>query len=86
MNAGWSRWVVGDPTLAEPLRSPPHKRSFIRVTLGRGADGWTARPSGGQGSHVLSALSRADGLAEIPEDTTSLAAGDRVKVHLLVGS
>lgn len=72
--------------LTEPVRSPEHKRSFVRVVIGRGADGWTATPSGGQGSHVLSSLSRADGLAEVPEATTSLAAGDAVKVHLLVGS
>lgn len=73
-------------TLAEAVSSPPHKRTFLRVTLARQEGRWMATPSGGQGSHVLSTLSRADGLAEVPEDVTDLAAGDAVKVHLLVGS
>lgn len=73
-------------TLADEVRAPAHKRTFIRVALRRTDGRWIATTSGGQGSHQLSSLSRADGLAEIPEDVTSLGPGDAVTVHLLVGS
>ena len=36
--------------------------------------------AGGQGSHVLSALAAADGLAVVPEDAATLHAGDDVDV------
>ena len=70
--------------LTEPVSAPPHKRTFIRVTLSRGADGWEATPTGHQGSHVLSSISRADGLAVIPEAVTDAQVGMPVSVLLLV--
>jgi molybdopterin molybdotransferase len=70
--------------LAEPVTSPPHKRSYLRVQLGRKEGRWIARPTGHQGSHVITSIASADGLAEVPEDVTSLDAGDTVTVHLLV--
>lgn len=70
--------------LEEPMRAAPHKRTFLRVDLRRTDKGWVARSAGGQGSHQLGALVRADGLAEIPEGTVELGAGDRVTVRLLV--
>lgn len=73
-------------TLTEEVTAPPNKRAFVRVTLARVDGAWMATPSGGQGSHVLSSLSRADGLAEVPEDVTKLEAGDPIKVNLLVSS
>lgn len=70
--------------LTESVSAPPHKRTFVRVRLKRDAGRWTAAPGTSQGSHVLTSLVRADGLAEIPEDVTRLDAGDEVTVHLLV--
>jgi molybdopterin molybdotransferase len=70
-------------TLEEDVRSPEHKVSFLRVTLTRSQDGWRARTTGAQGSGILSSVARADGLAEIPADRTSVPAGERVLVHLL---
>ncbi|MBW3657616.1 MAG: molybdopterin molybdotransferase MoeA [Actinobacteria bacterium] len=70
--------------LTEDVSAPPHKRTFLRVRLKREAGRWTASPGSAQGSHVLTSLVRADGLADIPEDVTRLAAGDEVTVHLLV--
>ncbi len=71
-------------TLTQDVSSPKHKRSFVRVSLTREAGGWRATPSGHQGSHVLSSLARADGLAVLPEDATMMRAGQTVIVHLLV--
>jgi molybdopterin molybdotransferase len=68
----------------ERMVSPPHKRSFLRVRLGREGAAWTCSQTGAQGSHVISSIAQADGLAVIPEDVTEVAAGDEVRVQLLV--
>jgi molybdopterin molybdotransferase len=61
-------------TLSEPLANPGERRQFARVTL----DALGAiRSAGGQSSHLLSAMARADGLVDIPPKTT-LAAGATV--------
>ena len=68
--------------LADTAPSTPGRRSFVRVTLRRDDAGseWVAALAGGQGSHVLSALARADGLAVVPEEDESLPAGTLVDV------
>jgi molybdopterin molybdotransferase len=71
-------------TLAEDVRSPEHKVSFLRVRLDRGDDGWRASTTGAQGSGILRSMVLADGLAEIPADRTSMQAGEPVVVHLLI--
>jgi molybdopterin molybdotransferase len=71
--------------LDEPIRSPAHKVSFLRVTLHRRSDEvWHARSTGAQGSGILRSVVLADGLAEVPANVTELQAGERVIVHLLV--
>jgi molybdopterin molybdotransferase len=70
--------------LDEPLRSPQHRVSFIRVTLRRDDDAWHARATGPQGSGILTSAVEADGLAEVPSDRTEVPAGETVVVHLLV--
>ncbi len=69
---------------AETLTSPTAKRGYLRVTLSRDDQGWTATPTGHQGSHVISSIASADGLAVVPEDVTQIVAGHEVRVHLLV--
>jgi molybdopterin molybdotransferase len=69
---------------AAPLTAPPHKRGFVRVRLTRDERGWLAQPTGHQGSHVVSSIARADGLAIVPEDTTEIPEGASVQVSLLV--
>ncbi|MFA9432190.1 gephyrin-like molybdotransferase Glp [Egicoccus sp. AB-alg2] len=68
----------------EELRGAPNKRHFVRVRLARGAEGWAATPTGAQGSHVITSISSADGLAVVPEDRDAIAAGEQVRVQLLV--
>jgi molybdopterin molybdotransferase len=71
---------------AEPFRRPPDgKVQFVRVTVaaGGGPDGeLSVRSSGGQGSHQLGAMARADGLVVLP-DGDGVDAGDLVEVLLL---
>lgn len=69
--------------LGAPLRASPHKRTFIRVRLDERPDPWRATPTGHQGSHVLTSVADADGLAEIDEDTVDVPAGETVTVRLL---
>ncbi len=70
--------------MSEEVHTPAAKRTYVRVRLGQEDGGWTARPSGGQGSHAISGLVDADGLAVIPEEQTRVRAGEAVRVHLLV--
>jgi molybdopterin molybdotransferase len=69
---------------AEPLRRRPDGRTqFVRVTAAvDGAGVVHVRSSGGQGSHQLGAMARADGLAVVP-DGEGVDAGDPVAVLLL---
>jgi molybdopterin molybdotransferase len=69
---------------AEPLRRHPDgKTYFVRVTAAvDGAGVVHVRSSGGQGSHQLGAMARADGLAVLP-DGEGVDAGDPVAVVLL---
>jgi molybdopterin molybdotransferase len=69
-------------TLAEDIRGPKGKTQFARVEVNRGKDGWTATPTGGRGSNLISTVARANGLAVIPAGTESAPAGSKVKVML----
>ncbi|MEU3498968.1 gephyrin-like molybdotransferase Glp [Kitasatospora cineracea] len=84
------RTMLGAPDVHRPvvraattaaLRSPAGRRQFLR---GRHhpADG-TVSPVGGEGSHLVGALAKADCLIAVPEDTTALPAGSAVDVVLL---
>ncbi len=55
----------------------------IRVRLDADDRGWLATPTGPQGSHVLTSMIGADGLAIAPTETEVLRAGDPVPVELL---
>jgi molybdopterin molybdotransferase len=68
--------------LTDEVKKDPSRRAFLRVRLqANGRDGsWQASLAGGQGSHVLSALAAADGLAVVPEGYDGLPAGAEVDV------
>jgi molybdenum cofactor synthesis domain-containing protein len=70
-------------TLGEPVTKSAARRAFIRVRLAPDPDregAWLARLAGGQGSHMVSALALADGLAIIPEGESHIPAGTEVEV------
>jgi len=69
--------------LAEPVRSPAGRVSFLRVRLEAGDDALSASLTGAQGSGVLSSVVAADGLAVVPAEQTELPAGAEVRVILL---
>jgi len=59
----------------------PGKVELTRVVEAAGR----VRPSGGQGSHVLGALSAATALAVVPADVDRVEPGDRVRCLPLLG-
>jgi molybdopterin molybdotransferase len=69
--------------LADAVRSSRDRRAFIRVRLEPDAEApgrYRAHTAGRQGSHVLSALAIADGLAIIPEGVGEAPVGTEVEV------
>jgi molybdopterin molybdotransferase len=79
-------------TLLEPVRKSHGRRAFIRVIAERDDAGTPLRDgggrvkvrlAGGQGSHVISALAKADALAIIPEAEDELTAGAPVALWWL---
>jgi molybdopterin molybdotransferase len=67
----------------EPLSSPRGKRSFLRVHLEPRKDAYVVTPVSGAGSHLLAGMSRANALVVVPEEVTSVAAGEQVTALLL---
>jgi molybdopterin molybdotransferase len=69
--------------LAEPVvSSPAGRRQFLRGVLRDGE----LHQVGGPGSHLIGALAASDALIIVPEEATSLAAGDEVQMLSLDGA
>ncbi|OLE37448.1 MAG: hypothetical protein AUG48_04380 [Actinobacteria bacterium 13_1_20CM_3_68_9] len=86
------RALLGAPP-ADPLRATavlddayeklPGRAHAVRCRLELRDDGWHARPTGDQGSHVLTSLLGADALAIVPTESGSVPAGERVAIEVL---
>jgi molybdopterin molybdotransferase len=68
--------------LAAAVRTDPERTVFLRVNASFREGRWEATPSGGQDSHVLSALARADAFAIVPAGMGDLAAGAEVELEM----
>jgi molybdopterin molybdotransferase len=69
----------------EDYRKEPGRAHAVRCRLQLRDDGWHARSTGPQGSHVLSSMLGAQGLAIVPTASKGVAAGERIDVELLLG-
>jgi molybdopterin molybdotransferase len=69
--------------LTRTVRSPEGRRQFLRGLAGTDDQGRFVEPVGGPGSHLIGALAQADCLVVVPEQTTSVSAGERVQVLML---
>ena len=67
--------------LTASVRSPAQRRSYLRGVLDHAAG--TVTPLPGQGSHQLGALALANALIVVPEQVTSMQAGDTADVMSL---
>jgi len=70
-------------TLDEPVPRNPRREQAIRVRLRHTDDGMHATTTGAQGSHMLTSMLRADGLARVDAGEGEVALGERVEVELL---
>jgi molybdopterin molybdotransferase len=70
-------------TLDEALPRHPNREQAVRVHLETFADGWRARATGPQGSHMLTSMLGATALARIAPGEGAVPAGERVEVELL---
>jgi molybdopterin molybdotransferase len=73
-------------TLTREIGGPKDKSVFARVEVSRGADGWTAAPTGGRGSNLMATVARANGLALLPPGVDRARPGERVRVRLFRSS
>lgn len=83
---GYETWDSPSLTavLDDPIENEDGRRVYARAHVYRGNDGLMhARLSGPQGSNILTAMARANGLAICPEDVKRLEAGDETRIELL---
>lgn len=59
------------------------RRIYLRVIVSKKEDTYHARITGPQGSGVLTSMSKANGLAIVPENSSGVKAGDIVTVQIL---
>jgi molybdopterin molybdotransferase len=69
--------------LDDPVPLLPVREQAVRVRLAAQDDGWHAASTGEQGSHMLTSMLGADGLALVRPGKGEAAAGTRVQVELL---
>ncbi|HEY2315479.1 MAG TPA: gephyrin-like molybdotransferase Glp [Streptosporangiaceae bacterium] len=80
-DSGQERGKPEQAVLTQPVRSPAAKRSFLRGVLDGPAG--LVTPVSGQASHQLASLAKANALVIVPEEVTSLDAGETVDVLAL---
>jgi molybdopterin molybdotransferase len=69
--------------LDERYVKEPGRAHLIRCRLELRDDGWHARSTKDQGSHVLTSMLGADGFAIAPTESATIEAGERVEIELL---
>jgi molybdopterin molybdotransferase len=69
--------------LDEDYRKQPGRTHAVRCRLELRDDGWHARSTGPQGSHVLTSMLGAEGLGMVPTASDGVAAGEHIEVELL---
>jgi molybdopterin molybdotransferase len=72
--------------LDEDYGKSPGRAHALRCRLELREDGWHARSTGAQGSHVLTSMLGADALALIPTASHGVRAGELVEVEVIPGA
>ena len=79
--------IVAKPTIAAVIEGPivnnDGRTVFVRAVVEKRGSQYFARPTGPQGSGILTSMSLANGLAIVPEDKPRVKAGDVVQVMML---
>ncbi|GAA2146573.1 molybdopterin molybdotransferase MoeA [Nocardioides koreensis] len=66
--------------LTNPISSPAGRRQFVRGEYAVDRGGPHVVPVGGHGSHLIGDLASSNALIVVPEDVTSVSAGEQVQV------
>ncbi|MGZ4446127.1 MAG: molybdotransferase-like divisome protein Glp [Nocardioides sp.] len=66
--------------LTHPISSPAGRRQFVRGDFAVDRGGPFVTPVGGHGSHLIGDLAASNALVVVPEDVTSVPAGEQVQV------
>ncbi len=66
--------------LTHGISSPEGRRQFVRGEYARDGGGPYVAPVGGHGSHLIGDLASSNALIIVPEDVTSVPAGEQVQV------
>lgn len=69
--------------ITEHVEKPTDRVHLIRAAVRREGDRYTASPTGPQGSGILRSLTSAQGLIVLPVETSSVEAGETVRVMML---
>jgi molybdopterin molybdotransferase len=69
--------------LTHGISSPAGRRQFVRGAYEVDRGGPFVSPVGGHGSHLIGDLAASNALVVVPEDVTSVTAGEQVRVLLL---
>lgn len=70
--------------LQDRAKNDAGRRNYIRVHVARNAEGeYIARTTGEQGSGILSSVTRANGLLEMPPEVLEYKPGEQVKITML---
>ena len=84
--------MMGKTNLSQPMitavsesriENTDGRRVFARAMVRREGDRYHARVSGPQGSGILTSMTRANGLAIVPEDVATVEVGDMIQVLML---
>jgi len=68
---------------AQDYKHREGRTDFIRVVLEKTDSGYYFKPTGMQGSGILTSMAEADGLAVFPEDTSTIYKEETVDIYLL---
>jgi len=69
--------------IEDDVKNTDGRRVYTRVIVTKRGGQYHARPTGPQGSGILTSMAKANGLAIIPENSKGVKAGDMVQVQML---
>jgi molybdopterin molybdotransferase len=72
-----------EAVVEEEIENTDGRRVFSRAIVEKRGDSYFARPTGPQGSGILTSMALANGLVIVPEDKSGVKPGDVVKVMML---
>jgi len=79
--------ILAKPTIqavmANDIKNTDGRRMFTRVIVIKHEDKYYARLTGPQGSGILTSMTKANGLAIIPENSKGVKVGDMIQVQML---